>query len=244
MKPYKDAPNAAIEMSLDPILVGLLEKALVLNRIDIAIESGTYRGQGSTRFIAECMKRVCTPKLFVTIEISFENWLHAKFNMRDHLFVNCLWGCSTGVEEAIKFIENDEMLLNHQNYDDIYIDDIEDPVALYTKELRALIEFFKLEIDELSATKKWLWAGEHVLSGLIDVYKLVRPLIILDSAGGSGYLEFQTVLKQMHDMEYLLLLDDTTHIKHYRSLEHIRKDSSFELLGASKEHGWALAWHG
>jgi len=33
-------------------------------------------------------------------------------------------------------------------------------------------------------------------------------------------------------------------VKHYRSLEHVRRDPSFEIIGLDEHHGWMLARHG
>ena len=73
--------------------------------------------------------------------------------------------------------------------------------------------------------------------------KTRRPLIVLDSAGGVGWLEYQIVVKEMGTAPYLLLLDDIHHLKHFRSLADIKNNSSFTVLGESMEQGWALAAH-
>ena len=157
MKLYKDAPNAGIEMHHDPMLIAALEKALVQYRVDVALETGTFHGKGSTRLVAECMKRVAIPKIFTSVEISFENWVQAKYNLRDCLFVNCLWGSSLDIEAAIAFMQTDDMLLNHQNYDDIYIDDIEDPVATYTEQVRGLTPYSDFDPGSLTEARQWMW---------------------------------------------------------------------------------------
>ena len=75
------------------------------------------------------------------------------------------------------------------------------------------------------------------------IHKEHKPLIVLDSAGGIGYLEFQTVLKVMGNSEYFILLDDIHHLKHFRSARDIKTDKSFEILGLEQHHGWMLAHH-
>jgi hypothetical protein len=47
----------------------------------------------------------------------------------------------------------------------------------------------------------------------------------------------------MGNAEYMLLLDDVHHLKHFRSLRDIRINKSFEILALNLEHGWLLARH-
>src|SRR5207249_2262859 len=70
-----------------------------------------------------------------------------------------------------------------------------------------------------------------------------NPLVLLDSAGGTGWMEFTTLRQTMGDRAYVLLLDDVHHVKHYRSLEHVRRDPSFHIIGLDERHGWMLARH-
>jgi hypothetical protein len=88
-----------------------------------------------------------------------------------------------------------------------------------------------------------LWSGEALLSQFLRMHHDNRPLVILDSAGGCGLYEFQIVMDVMRDAPFLLLLDDTHHLKHFRSLQHVKADPRFKLLNVSDYHGWALAWH-
>ena len=43
--------------------------------------------------------------------------------------------------------------------------------------------------------------------------------------------------------DYLLLLDDINHIKHFRSYRHVKADPRFEVLGVDEREGWLLAKH-
>jgi hypothetical protein len=49
------------------------------------------------------------------------------------------------------------------------------------------------------------------------------------------------VLRVMGDKPYFLLLDDTRHIKHIRSLQHLRKATDFEIYAEGLD--WVLAIH-
>ena len=58
---------------------------------------------------------------------------------------------------------------------------------------------------------------------------------VLDSAGGIGRLEFQTMLETMGSTSYALFLDDTHHLKHFRSLQAIRSSPDFRLIRMAKD---------
>jgi hypothetical protein len=68
-------------------------------------------------------------------------------------------------------------------------------------------------------------------------------LIVLDSAGGVGHMEFQITDELMKDKNYYLLLDDTHHLKHFRGLDIIKNRGDFTIINSSDKNGWVLAHH-
>jgi len=74
-----------------------------------------------------------------------------------------------------------------------------------------------------------------------------RPdLVLLDSAGHLGFLEFEYVCK-LAEKGFILILDDTLHRKHYDTLEFIKAHpEDFNILKESKDKfGHAIIWvHG
>jgi len=266
MKLYSLSPQASIKMADDPKLVNILKESLLRYQIDIAIETGTFDGTGSTRIISECFLQTKSPKSYITFEIGFQSWILSLKNLQKYPFVRPLWGCSISREKAMEFVKQDEMILNHEQYSDIYIDDLQNPVEFYAKELEGMlnksgavfspptkierilnklkiIREIKSENNMESQAREFFWSGENLLPLYLNLHKEDRPLIILDSAGGCGWFEFQTALQTMQGKSFLLLLDDTHHIKHFRSLQYIKNQKSFNLIAESSVHGWALAWH-
>jgi len=239
--------HANMAMTDDPVLREQLAGLIRRHRIDVAIETGTFLGLGSTRFVAEAMQQVGSPKRLVTAEVNFANWCRAKANLRPYPFVDCRWGLSVGLDRALAFLQNDEMLLNHERYPDIYIDNVSSPVTAYSRELLGQAE--ELERMPLSTTggasefngKDYLYDGEDLLARLLETHADHTPLIVLDSAGGIGLLEFKIVLEQMARKRFAVLLDDTHHIKHWRSLQHIRETAGFRIIATGAS--WALATH-
>lgn len=237
MEWYGNAPGRSMSMAEDPGLTASLIDLIRSENTNMAIETGTYLGLGSTRFVAECLALAQPgPKEFVTMEANYDHWKAACSNLARYPFVKCLWGASVDVAEATAFIAGDDMLINHQKYHGVYIDTLNDPVGMYTKEILGSYNFGGGGGGEPSDA---LWDGENLLRRQLNDFGDCEPLIILDSAGGVGLLEFNTVMEGMAGRKFHLLLDDIHHVKHFRSMQAIYKDLDFRTIG--KSHSWVLA---
>ncbi|OIR06387.1 hypothetical protein GALL_115770 [mine drainage metagenome] len=242
MKLYSSKPQASITMGISPALRQLLAHTIGAFRPGVVIESGTYVGLGSTTLLAELLQETFpehTPRLF-TLEVSFAHWQQAARNLRRFRHVRCLWGLSVDRGEARRFILNDPVLNRHESEPDIYVDNVEDPVRFYLDEVDGKL----LDPDAVPGDfiRKALFR-EQWLPRLLGRYGARRPLVTLDSAGGIGFLEFNTVTRLLKDHPYLLLLDDIDHLKHFRSRRAVHADPCFEVLGEEPETGWLLARH-
>jgi hypothetical protein len=245
MKLYSDYSLGSISMHDSRELRQLLAQAIVRERIVHVIETGTFEGLGSTRFLAETFASTMPPQTFVTIEANWRSWRRARRNLRRFRFVRPLWGRSLETRRALEFLETDQCLREHGRYPDIFIDDVQDPVTFYRREIMGGGDLPKsLHRRALRELHRAVYyRGEGILERLLRRVRNERPLVVLDSAGGVGWLEFQTLTTVMHDRRYHLLLDDVHHIKHFRSLAHIRSDPAFRIIGLDERHGWALATH-
>lgn len=246
MKPYRDYTLWSVSMHDSDELRQLLREAIVRHRITHVVETGTHEGLGSTRFIAESFPPEAQPKSFVTIEAGWKNWRRARRNLRRFPAVKAVWGHTLDVRSAIDFVERDECIRHHERYPDVFIDDVDDPVSLYTRELKRGLSRPPRGVRErltFAFDRRWRYEGEGLLAASLLRVRDETPLIVLDSAGGTGWLEFTTVRETMGTRPYLLLLDDVHHLKHFRSLESVRGDRSFEILGLDERHGWMLAVH-
>lgn len=242
MKLYSSKPNASVTMGISPKLRSLLGEQVLAFQPGLAIECGTYVGLGSTTMVAELFEELnpARPPRIFTLEVSFAHWQNAARNLRRFRNVRCLWGLSVTTEQARAFIKEDPVLNNHTAELDIYIDNIEDPVGFYLDEIDGKL----IDPSALPGpfVKKALYR-EGLLSRLLARYGSKRPLILLDSAGAIGFLEFSLVREMLKDHPYLLLLDDIDHIKHFRSRRAIHEDPYFDILGEEPETGWLLARH-
>ena len=135
MKLYSDYSLGSISMHDSRELRQLLAQAIVRERIVHVIETGTFEGLGSTRFLAETFASTMPPQTFVTIEANWRSWRRARRNLRRFRFVRPLWGRSLETRRALEFLETDQCLREHGRYPDIFIDDVQDPVTFYRREI-------------------------------------------------------------------------------------------------------------
>lgn len=219
MKLYKNYEHASISMLEDRPFIDALRKF----KPSVILETGTYIGTGSTKMLA-----LLKPKKLYTIECSYVNHIQAKENLKDFPFVECLHGLSVGVEESKTF-----MALNkHIFEDDVFIDDM-NPIEFYTNEIMGMLNGGERKQD----------MKENILSDLLTKNADDTPLILLDSAGGIGFLEFQKVKEIMGERPYTLVLDDTHHVKHYQSKLSVQQDPSFKIVYNDDVHGRLIAVH-
>lgn len=246
MKLYSEYPGASISMHDDKQLREALKSTIEQERINYVIETGTYQGLGSTTFVAESFQEDSPPRIFVTMEANWISWRRAKRNLSRFTFVRPLWGKSVETKEALTFIQNDDLLRNHQDYKDLFIDNIDDPIAFYSNEVLGKLGSWRFRLANIIANllfRAFNYQGEDLLRHYLLQFRDKKPLVVLDSAGGIGFLEFSIVLETMLSYPYLILLDDIHHVKHYRSFIHIRSDSSFSIIALNEQSGWLLAKH-
>jgi hypothetical protein len=238
MKDYAKCKNASKSMTNDPRLIECLEDLANTRMINYIVETGTFDGLGSSTMIANAFEKSPTLKKFFTIEISYSDYKKAKKNLSHFLFVDCLYGCSVNRDEAIDFVLHDNAILNHEAYPDIYIDFASDPTRFYLHELKAGWDTSKKNMISRLLRR---WPQSELLKKLLVKYAEHKLLIVLDSAGGIGQMEFKLVSNIMKDRPHFLLLDDINHLKHFRSYEEIKSNEKYKILGISTENRWLIA---
>lgn len=137
MKKYSDYVHSSISMSKDSLFIATLEKLFADNEITNVIESGTYLGLGSTTLLAEAIIKSKKPyPNFITIEV--DKWIYSRAvrNLEKYKFITPKWGLSVSAEEAEKFIQTDEAILNHEAYPEIFIDHTDNPIQAYVEEIK------------------------------------------------------------------------------------------------------------
>lgn len=246
MKNYAEYSKGSISMSKDKKFLKTIDEVFNEYDIKVIVESGTFKGTGSTTTIAEAViKNNIALESFYTIEVDYNFYKIAKKNLKKFKFVHPLWGLSVDQDKAISFIQNDDAIINHSNYPDVYIDTLNNPAEFYLNEINGQLS--------RSVKKKYRFSNffnirrnkdeflKNVFDTLLPKIKTKSLLILLDSAGGIGYLEFKTVLQYLVNSEFIIILDDVHHLKHFRSLQFIRESSNFKILNESLEDGWVIA---
>src|SRR5262249_23037870 len=104
----------------------------------VCIETGTYDGTGSTRYLIELANAYRIGKI-LTVEVSPSLHGVARRNLASFPFVECIWGLTLPKSEAVAFIENDNLLAERGPEPDIYIDFLPDPVGGYLRELEGAL---------------------------------------------------------------------------------------------------------
>lgn len=243
MKSYQEYPHQSVSMSKDTLFKQVLTDLFSVNQISYIIETGTWLGTGSTQTLASSFPKAHPPKIYYTIEGNLTFHIIAHFNLRKWPFVKPLWGDTVAKDKALAFIKEDEALKNHECYPDVFIDTLDNPIQFYTNEIEG-----KLGKNAIISVVDWF--GETFLSRPQDLlYQLVnkhrddKPLILLDSAGGIGWLEYQVVRDTLGQRPYWLILDDIHHLKHFRSLADVQSRSDFRIISHSLQHGWLVAEH-
>jgi hypothetical protein len=181
------------------------------------IETGTYLGLGTTKIIAEALEG---DYQFFTIEANPYSYGEACRNLSQYPKIRILNGYSVP-QRLMPTREGLIQWLRELGSLDIYVDFQEDErIDCYMRE-----------------------GGHNVPYDMLGVcMRYLRPdLVVLDSAGHMGFIEFCYV-RSLLVSPCLFVLDDTNHVKHYQSLEWIKSDPHFTLLKESDEKfGFCIA---
>ena len=237
-------------MNKDMDLINSLAELAFKNTIEYIIETGTHRGLGSTTMLGNAFKNSSSLISLNTIEIDYTNYSLAKKNLSQFSFVNCCYGCSLDLNDAIAYVKQDEAILHHEKYPEVFIDNAKDPINFYVNELEGRLNDSSNNIIK-QFLKKILRPSRNsntnptynLLPNLIKEFDSHEMLIVLDSAGGVGHMEFQITDELMKNKNYYILLDDTHHLKHFRGYDIIKNRGDFTIINASEKNGWVLAYH-
>lgn len=157
------------------------------------IETGSYMGTGTTKAIRDAMKG---DEQVYSIEVNPE---HHKMAVRnnDGSGINFLLGLSVARPELPVSVNFDNMPSH------VIVDHHE----------KVREKNYKAEVD---------FKGEDaLLDYALSKFDYKPDLVILDSAGHMGLVEFNYLIQRAKGT-YYLALDDTLHVKHYLSLEYIK----------------------
>ena len=220
---FKDSKNSnrlKYDINLNSIEFETVINELVRDyRIDEIVETGTFNGLGSTSVFAK------TGKYVFSIECNKSNYETAVANLRNYDNVCVIHGLSLPRRRLIDFLLFESFKIE-TTYDSDY------PKSFYMREINQQV----------------------VVENALDIFcNNNRPqLVFLDSAGGIGYAEFLDFMAYENNFDTqldhekgrvinqkykILVLDDISHIKHKRSVEHLENQGF--IVNKSKENRFA-----
>ncbi len=203
--------NYTIEMSTDPDFVNTIDHIIKTYGIKSIVETGAFHGLGSTLVFAK------TGLPVTSIECNPTHVNIARENLKNYPNVTLILSNSLKVADLRKFIATDDI---YQQKDlNIEVDGGNDPKGFYMNEIGSE------------------GIPENMLKTVADTPE--RQMILLDSAGGVGWPEFMEFMNFTNIKEKILVLDDVSHVKHYRSVNLLKQLGKEFHFSSSKRWGWA-----
>lgn len=192
------------------------------------IETGTYLGEGTTRIIAAALREArLEDTSFYSIECNPVHFFQAKENLSQRgllSYVRLLLGLSVprNLLPTVEDIHRETVEKVRER--DVFVDHDEDDRA----------NFYFRETD-------FMLLPDALLDICLAEFRGCPDIVLLDSAGHIGNMEFNHLIERLQG-ECYIILDDIRHIKHARSLEQIQGDDRFEVLTVSDEKfGFCIA---
>jgi glycosyltransferase involved in cell wall biosynthesis/ADP-heptose:LPS heptosyltransferase len=205
-----------------------LARLIAVHRPKHLIETGTYHGTGTTAVIARALRDGgLRDSRLVSIEVDPANTRLADKNLRDaglREWCDLRVGLSVPRDRLPTVDQIARETVSAQPPADVFVDHEEkDRVKLYLAET----DFPDAAEDLLGQA---LAGCDH------------RPdLVLLDSGGHMGFVEFQHLLSKLQG-PCLVALDDVFHVKHHRSLQAMQSDRRFDVLKLGHEKfGFVIA---
>lgn len=199
-----------LELSSDPEFIQLVFWLVGHFKIEEIVETGSFQGLGSTLVFAQ------TGLPVFSIECNRDLVETSRGNLKGFPNVKILLGYSLPRKEMLEFIIQDKIYETH-------------PELYREGGSYAPLEY----IREISQGR----LKQNLLLRLIDNKK--KQLVLLDSCGGIGYLEFKTFMSVPHLKNKILILDDIQHVKHYRSFCELKRRKIKLHLSKSRRWLWA-----
>lgn len=172
------------------------------------IETGTYNGLGSTSAILHGLKDANIQRFsFISIECNPHNYAEAQKNIGGEKY--------DGTLMLMNAVSVPRELLPIRIEDNFPPDVITDHVdsSRYIKEIPNNVQ-------------------DDGLMTALHLINFAPDLVLLDSAGHLGEVEFDYVISLV-DSSFILILDDIKHRKHYNTMRKIRGDKRYEIIKES-----------
>jgi hypothetical protein len=179
------------------------------------IETGTYKGTGTTAAVLSGIRQHGLKSTFVTIEVNPEHHAIAVHNLVGRP-VDCMQGLSIKAED-----------LPSPAQIKAWLESFPETVIVDHQEANRIQQYFK-ETDH--------YGSSNLLERAMLLTSHYPDLVVLDSAGYMGTLEFNYLMSLIpHEKEFYLALDDTNHVKHYKTVQDIEANYRHKLIFSTDE---------
>lgn len=184
------------------------------NKLKKIIETGCYMGEGTTAAIAEAL---LGDEQVYSIEVN-PKYYEAARKKHSGTNINFYLGLSIGrsdVPNSFTFDVHDNIIIDHLDHN---------RNILYKQEIS-----FKVP--------------DNMLGKALDKLNNRPDLVILDSAGHIGLQEFKYLMDRI-EPGFFLALDDTNHVKHYRTYQIVDEMESELIFSTNQGFGSRIYWIG
>jgi len=220
--------DSTAESEVAPTLADALGRLIRSRKLKHIIETGTYEGEGTTRAIATALKELnSSDAKLISIEVNpkFVNLTRSNTQKRG----------LAAYAEVLQGLSLPRTLLP-------------DEVTIERELQEILKEKSTLYVDHDVASRSRHYFGESNYESQDDLLRIAferfegKPeLILLDSAGHLGFAEFEYIIGLL-SAPCLVALDDTNHVKHYRSYKKMKQDSRFKIIAqGDSSFGYCIA---
>lgn len=158
------------------------------------IETGSYLGLGTTKAIR---RGLSGGEDIYSIEVNPSYYSQAQKNNNDDV-ITFLLGLSVGRPQL-------PIDITFNVPDTVYVD--------YLDNKRS--QSYQREVN--------FQGRDHLLDYALSKFEYKPDLVILDSAGHLGLIEFKYLMERVKG-DFILALDDTNHVKHYETLQIVKSD--------------------
>jgi|SRR5665213_1216073 len=189
------------------------------------LETGGHLGTGTTRIIGEAIREAeLTGVQFISIEVNPQYASAARAN-------TLAAGFRVDIREGLSVPR--VMLPTAEQVRVDYIQNV-DPAVFVDHPEPLRVQTYLAETDFPGAADDLLGKALRAWGGRVD-------FLLLDSAGHMGFIEYQYALTLL-TAPCTLMLDDTRHVKHHRSVQHMKLDPRFTIeTDSAEKFGFVLA---
>ncbi len=214
------AAEKAVTVAADSEFSRAITSLITSHQVRRVIETGTYFGTGTTRTIAKALAAGGPGGVCYSIEVNPRHHFIALQHLRrdGHLdVVRPLLGLS--VPRA--------MLPTADDIAKATIDDVAGSNVIVDHDEHDRVARYLAETANPGVP-------DDLLAYALQCVNYAPDLVLLDSGGHMGFVEFQYLLKRL-TAPTLIALDDIRHVKHEKSWAVIRRDPRFKVLVESGE---------